>query len=58
MKHAAVLMIVFTALAACGADGEPVRPSVNAGVSVTPSGVYPSASVGVSKGPLSVFLGL
>ena len=54
------LSILFSVglLAGCGVDGEPLQPSVNAGVSVTPDGAYPSASVGVSTGPLSVFLGL
>jgi len=51
-----LLAVVF--LSGCGVDGEPVQPSVNAGVSVTPDGVYPSAAVGVHTGPLSIFLGL
>jgi len=51
-------MIALATLAACGADGEPVRPSMNAGVTVTPSGVHPSASVGTKVGPVNLILGL
>ena len=56
--RAVLAMIVLATLTACGADGEPVRPSVNAGVSITPSGVYPSASVGTRVGPVNVSIGL
>ncbi len=51
-------MIALVALAACGADGEPVRPSMNAGVAVTPSGVHPSVSLGTKVGPVNLILGL
>lgn len=46
------------ALTACGVDGEPVRPSLNAGVGISPSGVHLGGAVGVRKGPLSVSWGL
>ncbi len=55
-----VLVLLFAAtiaLAACGVDGEPVRPALNAGVSVSSSGVHAGGSVGVQKGPFSVLLG-
>jgi hypothetical protein len=45
-------------VAACGVEGAPVRPSLDAGVSITPGGIYPAASVGVNKGPVSVRVGL
>lgn len=45
-------------LAACGVEGAPVRPSLDAGVSVTRGGIYPSASVGLNKGPVSLRVGL
>lgn len=48
----------FVFLVSCGVDGEPIRPSLNGGVSINSSGVYPSASVGLNKGPLSLRLGL
>ena len=55
---AVLAMIALATLAACGADGEPVRPSANAGVTVTSSGVYPSVSVGTRVGPVNVSIGL
>ncbi|MFK7746594.1 MAG: hypothetical protein AB8B47_16180 [Roseobacter sp.] len=57
MKRA-VLILSLLGLAACGADGEPVRPSVSGGVTINQNGVYPSVGVGVAKGPLSLFLNL
>lgn len=57
MKRLTALLIC-TLLAACGVDGEPVRPSINGGVTINQNGIYPSASVGVGKGPISVWLGL
>lgn len=45
-------------LSACGVDGEPLRPSLNANLGVSTNGVHAGGSVGVSKGPLSVSLGL
>ncbi|MFS4582046.1 hypothetical protein [Phaeobacter sp. C3_T13_0] len=47
-----------TGLAACGVDGEPVRPSLSAGVGVSNSGVHAGGSLGLHKGPLSLNLGL
>jgi hypothetical protein len=58
MKQIAIMCAALSLLSACGIDGEPVQPSVNAGVAITPNGVYPAASVGISQGPLSIFLGL
>lgn len=45
-------------LAGCGVEGAPVRPSLDAGVTVTRGGIFPSASVGVNKGPVSLRVGL
>ncbi|MFW8635769.1 hypothetical protein [Cribrihabitans pelagius] len=54
-----LLLVLGTALAlsACGADGEPVRPSLNAGIGVGGGGVHAGGSVGLHKGPLNVYLG-
>ena len=41
-------------LAACGADGDPVRPSVDLGVSIGPDGVRTTTGVSVRKGPVTV----
>ncbi|WP_293572871.1 hypothetical protein [Phaeobacter sp.] len=51
-------LAVTLAVAACGVDGEPVRPSLNADIGVTSSGVHAGGSVGLAKGPLRVSLGL
>jgi len=45
-------------LAACGVEGPPVRPSMDAGVSVSRGGIYPSVGVGVRQGPVSMRVGL
>ena len=39
-------------LTACGVDGEPVRPTLNGGVTISGNGIYPSASIGLNKGPV------
>jgi hypothetical protein len=49
---------LLTALAACGAGGEPIKPTLNAGVSVGTVGVNSNVSVGARKGPFSVNWGL
>ncbi len=50
-------LLAAASLAACGVDGEPVRPALNAGMSVSSSGVHAGGSVGVQKGPLNILLG-
>lgn len=44
-------------LAGCGVDGEPVQPSMNVGIGVGTGGVNTYGAVGLSQGPLSIFLG-
>jgi len=58
MKVLISLMIAMAVLTGCGVDGEPLRPSLNAGVSVGTSGVTPGASVGLRKGPFSLGMAL
>jgi hypothetical protein len=53
-----VLMIALAALAACGADGEPMKPNANLGLSIGSGGVTPSAGVGASNGTFSVGVGM
>ena len=50
-------LLVFLALAACGADGEPVKPTANLNVGVGSNGVSTGASIGLRKGPLGISLG-
>ncbi|MGR3760463.1 hypothetical protein ACUXV3_10090 [Roseobacteraceae bacterium NS-SX3] len=57
MRKFVLALIGMAALAACGADGEPVRPTLNAGVGVGGGDVHVGGAVGLHKGPVSVFLG-
>lgn len=52
-----VLILVVASLAGCGADGAPMRPNANVGLSVGTGGVSTSASVGASNGTVSVGVG-
>jgi len=52
------LIASLAVLAACGADGEPVQPTLNAGISITPNGVTPNIGVGLRQGPFSILFGL
>jgi len=46
-------------LAACGADGDPVRPNVSTGVSINSNGTVSTAtSVSASSGNVTVAIGL
>ncbi len=58
MNRILAVMLSLSVLAACGADGEPVQPTVSGGVSVSRSGVHATGGVGLNRGPFSVFLGL
>ena len=49
-----LLALSFLALAACGADGEPVRPEYNGNVTLSSSGVHAGGGVSVRKGPFSI----
>ncbi len=46
-------------LAGCGADGEPIQPTLNAGVGVSDSGkVRVGGGIKLRQGPVSVRIGL
>ena len=51
-------LLALAMLAACGADGAPVRPPLNGGVTISNSGIYPSARIGLDRGPVSLRVGL
>jgi hypothetical protein len=53
MKRIAIVVLSL-GLAACGADGEPIQPTANIGVSVGTNGVNTNVGVAVRKGPVSV----
>lgn len=58
MKYLLSLTLV-SLLAACGADGDPVRPTVNTGISVNSKGnVSTSTSVSASTGNVTLSVGL
>ena len=52
------LLIVLAALAACGADGEPVQPTRDATLTLSDSGLSADTRFGVTRGPVSLSLGL
>ncbi len=56
IRIAGVLAVL--ALAGCGVDGEPVQPSVSTTIGVNSNGVNASTGVAVTKGPISVGVGL
>jgi len=58
MTRVLIVLGFVLSLTACGVDGEPVRPSLNAGLGISGSGVHLGGAVGVSKGPVSVSVGL
>ncbi len=57
MKRIAAILLMLTALSACGADGEPVQPSLNAHVGLSSNGVYAAGGIGLHKGPVSLYMG-
>lgn len=57
MKYFGV-MVVLSTLIGCGVDGEPIRPTANANVTLSNNGAHLGAVLGVRKGPLSIKLGL
>ncbi len=52
------LILLLGGLAGCGADGEPVQPTLNAGISISPGGITPNVGVGLRQGPFSILFGL
>jgi len=57
MRVLAILPVIGL-LAGCGADGEPVRPTLNTTVGVGSNGVHTHTRVGARKGNVSVSVGL
>ncbi|WP_299689030.1 hypothetical protein [uncultured Tateyamaria sp.] len=54
----AVALLSFLALAACGADGEPVQPDASIGIGIGSGGVHAGGTIGVSSGPLRIGVSL
>ena len=49
-----IAVLALGVLTACGADGEPVQPSMNANVGVGPGGVSGSTGLTLKKGNFSL----
>ncbi|WP_051927654.1 hypothetical protein [Ruegeria halocynthiae] len=60
MRILRVILLVSAgaALAGCGADGEPIHPTMSANVGVGSGGTYVGGGVGLQRGGLGVYLGL
>lgn len=58
LSAALVMSLLGFGLSGCGADGEPVQPSLNAGVGIGPGGITPRLGLNLSKGPFGLNLGL
>ncbi|WP_120632512.1 argininosuccinate lyase [Ruegeria sp. EL01] len=56
--HVILLIAAGFVLSACGADGEPVQPTVNANIGVGSSGTHVGGGVGLRRGGLGVYLGV
>ncbi|MDA7966120.1 hypothetical protein [Ruegeria sp.] len=57
MTRFALIVSASLVLAGCGVDGEPVHPTFNAAVGVGSGGTYVGGGVGVSRGPVGLFVG-
>lgn len=53
-----IAILALGALAACGADGEPIQPSMNTNIGIGSHGVSASTGVTLQSGPVSVGVGL
>lgn len=58
MTRPVMVLAALVTLSACGVDGEPIRPTAGAYIGAGSGGVHSNVGVGVSQGPVSVFVGL
>ncbi|MBI6628725.1 hypothetical protein [Pontibaca salina] len=59
MKSSIGLLFAALLLASCGVDGDPVRPTMSAGLGVSAGGgVHARGNVGMHQGPVSLYVGL
>lgn len=50
--------LALASLVACGVDGEPIQPTMNAGIGISANGsVHTNGGIGLHQGPVSLFLG-
>ena len=58
MRIRVMAFVALGVLAGCGIDGEPVQPSLNAGIAVSSDGsVNARGGIGLYQGPVSLFIG-
>jgi hypothetical protein len=57
VKRGLAILSLLT-LAACGADGEPVKPTASSTITMSSSGVSVGTAVGLRRGPFSLALGV
>lgn len=57
MRVCAAIVLALT-LAACGADGDPVRPTAKTNVTLSGNGVGIGTNLGLRKGPFALNVGL
>lgn len=58
MKRTLAVLGMIGLLSACGADGDPIKPTLNAGVGLSPAGVSLGGRVGVKLGQVPVTIGV
>jgi hypothetical protein len=58
MKRMLVILSLAGVLGGCGADGEPVQPSMNSTIYIDGSGVSAATGVSLRKGPFTLGVSL
>ena len=58
MTRSVLALCALVVLAACGADGEPFRPTASGGVTIGTTGISTTANVGATNGTVSIGLSL
>ncbi|WP_299151410.1 hypothetical protein [uncultured Tateyamaria sp.] len=53
-----LLVLACLALAACGADGDPIEPAGSVAIGIGSEGLSAGGSIGVRRGPLQVGVGI
>ncbi|WP_370402384.1 hypothetical protein [Sulfitobacter sp. JB4-11] len=53
-----VAMMALAAVAACGADGEPIQPTMNSTITLSNHGIGATTHVAATRGPVTFGLGL
>jgi len=53
-----VVLLALTVLVACGADGEPVQPTMNNTITLSPHGIDGQTNVAVRRGRVTFGLGV